>query len=245
MAWSAATSIRPKSASSATSHIIMTATGWRAAPRWSSMRMARWKSRLGREARIEAMGRRGQARRPSRPRTGAGMKIALVSDAWAPQVNGVVRTLQTTVGIARGAGIRWRRSRPTLHAHSLPILSRDPPGDRLRPAVRRRLDALAPDAMHIATEGPLGWAARRWCLANAACLSRRRSTRASPIMWRCAPGLPPEWFWPILDASTPGRLDHGRDRYARRRTGRARPDPDAALVARRRSRRSSRPIMRR
>lgn len=95
------------------------------------------------------------------------MKIVIVTDAWHPQVNGVVRTLETTAGWLRRWGhevefITPQEFRtlplPTYPDIRLSIL----PGRR----VRRRLHELAPDAVHIATEGPLGFAARRWCLDN-------------------------------------------------------------------------------
>ena len=93
------------------------------------------------------------------------MKIALVTDAWLPQVNGVVRTLGHTVREAEALG------------HEVHVIA--PAGFRAVPcptypeirlalfagrAVRRRLEELAPDAVHIATEGPLGLAARNWCV---------------------------------------------------------------------------------
>lgn len=93
------------------------------------------------------------------------MRLALVTDAWLPQVNGVVRTLGHTVREIERAG------------HEVIVIS--PADFRTVPcptypeirlsifagcAVRQRLDALGPDAVHIATEGPLGLAARNWCV---------------------------------------------------------------------------------
>ena len=92
-------------------------------------------------------------------------RIAIVSDAWHPQVNGVVRTLETTCAQLRALGHRVEIVSPDLFA-SLPCptypeirLALSPPG-----AVAQRIDRFAPDAIHIATEGPLGLAARRHCL---------------------------------------------------------------------------------
>jgi len=93
------------------------------------------------------------------------MRIALVTDAWLPQTNGVVRTLSITVGKLRQAGHDVALVTPadfrTLPCPTYPEirLSLFAAG-----RVRRRLDALDPDAVHIATEGPLGMAARGWCL---------------------------------------------------------------------------------
>lgn len=93
------------------------------------------------------------------------MTIAIVTDAWYPQTNGVVRTLSTTLEVLRRWGHRVEVISPQDFA-SVPCptygeirLALAPPG-----AVGRRLARLAPDAVHIATEGPLGLAARRHCL---------------------------------------------------------------------------------
>ena len=89
------------------------------------------------------------------------MKILIVSDAWEPQVNGVVRTLKMT------------RRELELKGHQTELIS--PLGFRSIPCptypeislamttsreMERRIDQFAPDCLHIATEGPLGWLAR-------------------------------------------------------------------------------------
>lgn len=93
------------------------------------------------------------------------MRIAIVSDAWFPQVNGVVRTLDTVRGelVAMGHVVEvFGPDRfttipcPTYPEIRLALL----PGRRLQ----RLIADFAPDAIHIATEGPLGGAARRMCL---------------------------------------------------------------------------------
>ena len=93
------------------------------------------------------------------------MKIALVTDAWLPQTNGVVRTLTITAERLSQAGHEVTAITP-VDFRTVPC----PTYPEIRLSlfaagrVRRRLDALDPDAVHIATEGPLGRAARRWCL---------------------------------------------------------------------------------
>ena len=93
------------------------------------------------------------------------MKIALVTDAWLPQTNGVVRTLTITAERLSQAGHEVTAITP-VDFRTVPCPTY--PEIRLSlfaaGSVRRRLDALDPDAVHIATEGPLGLAARRWCL---------------------------------------------------------------------------------
>ncbi|GAA4324562.1 glycosyltransferase family 1 protein [Pigmentiphaga soli] len=93
------------------------------------------------------------------------MRIVLVTDAWHPQVNGVVHT--------------WTYMQKTLAGWGHEMIVVSPQGSRTMPApsepdvrlcvepgrhLRRVLDGRAPDALHIATEGPLGWAARRMAL---------------------------------------------------------------------------------
>jgi len=92
-------------------------------------------------------------------------RILIVTDAWHPQVNGVVRTLTTLVDeltrmghVAEVIGPDRFRSIPcpTYPDIALSVL----PGRRLA----RTIEAFRPDALHIATEGPLGLAARRWAI---------------------------------------------------------------------------------
>jgi glycosyltransferase involved in cell wall biosynthesis len=94
------------------------------------------------------------------------MKIALVTDAWQPQVNGVVRTLTTTCALLTQLGHEVRAITPEAF-RTVPCPTY--PSIRLAvlPArgVRRALHEFAPDAVHIATEGPLGHAARAFCIA--------------------------------------------------------------------------------
>lgn len=93
------------------------------------------------------------------------MKLALITDAWHPQVNGVVTTLHELVEALGPLGVQVS----VLHPGQ--FKNRPCPGYvgidlAVRPykALAEMLDRLEPDAVHIATEGPLGWAARRHCL---------------------------------------------------------------------------------
>ncbi|MCC6679356.1 MAG: glycosyltransferase family 1 protein [Phycisphaeraceae bacterium] len=93
------------------------------------------------------------------------MKIALITDAWQPQVNGVVRTWQQVIALTQPMGYQWN----VIH----PGLFRNMPAPRY-PEIRlalmpgrkmaRLLDETQPQAIHIATEGPLGLAGRRYCI---------------------------------------------------------------------------------
>jgi glycosyltransferase involved in cell wall biosynthesis len=95
---------------------------------------------------------------------GRSLSITIVSDAWAPQVNGVVRTLGRTVAELQELGHAVNVISPN-NFRTVPCPSY--PEIRLAVAPRwgiaRLLDRQRPDAVHIATEGPLGHAARAYC----------------------------------------------------------------------------------
>ena len=92
------------------------------------------------------------------------LKLALITDAWSPQINGVVTTLKTTCEQLRLAGHQVETITPDQFRNwpcpSYPEI-RLALGCRRR--LRDRLEAFQPDAIHIATEGPLGLAARFYC----------------------------------------------------------------------------------
>jgi glycosyltransferase involved in cell wall biosynthesis len=95
------------------------------------------------------------------------MKIMIVTDAWEPQVNGVVRTLKNTTRELTALGHRVELLTP-LEFKTIPCPTYPEIRLSLFPAkrVRERIGTFAPDALHIATEGPLGMAARRYALRN-------------------------------------------------------------------------------
>src|SRR5689334_21377403 len=93
------------------------------------------------------------------------MKILIVTDAWKPQVNGVVRTLGAMAHEAAALGTAVEFLAPDGFRNlAMPLYPEIrlalPRGNE----VEQRIDAIAPDAIHIATEGPLGLAARAICL---------------------------------------------------------------------------------
>jgi glycosyltransferase involved in cell wall biosynthesis len=96
--------------------------------------------------------------------TTSSMKIALITDAWQPQVNGVVTTLVELVRELEVLGHQVEVVHPGL------FKTRPCPGYAgidlavsPKRVLTEKLDAFLPDAIHIATEGPLGWAARSYC----------------------------------------------------------------------------------
>jgi glycosyltransferase involved in cell wall biosynthesis len=93
------------------------------------------------------------------------LRILIVSDAWAPQINGVVITLTNTIRELTRQGHTVATLTPegfrTIPCPTYPEIRLSLfPGGR----VGKTIDAFAPDALHIATEGPLGLAARGHCL---------------------------------------------------------------------------------
>ncbi|MGE0745013.1 MAG: glycosyltransferase family 4 protein [Rhodospirillales bacterium] len=92
------------------------------------------------------------------------MRILIVTDAWHPQVNGVVRTIETVTGCLRAMGHAVEMVTPagftTIPCPTYPEI-RLAIGARC--GVARAVDAFRPEAIHVATEGPLGLAARALC----------------------------------------------------------------------------------
>ncbi|OAN48128.1 alpha-mannosyltransferase [Paramagnetospirillum marisnigri] len=93
------------------------------------------------------------------------MRILVVSDAWRPQVNGVVRTLDTLKTELERTGHDVVMVTPDRF-RSIPCPTYPEIRLALRPGpkVARMIEEAQPCAIHIATEGPLGWAARRYCI---------------------------------------------------------------------------------
>ncbi len=118
-------------------------------------------------------------------------RILIVSDAWRPQVNGVVRTLQTVAGELTALGHTvdvigpdrfWTLPCPTYPDIRLSVFSRRRLG--------KMIEAFAPDALHIATEGPLGQAARAWAVRRGCAFTTAFHTRF-PEYVQARTGLPP------------------------------------------------------
>lgn len=95
------------------------------------------------------------------------MKIAIITDAWRPQVNGVVTTLSATVATLRKKGHTVLPVTPALF-RTFPCPTYPEIRLALAPArkISKLLNGFNPDAIHIATEATLGWAARKYCRKN-------------------------------------------------------------------------------
>jgi glycosyltransferase involved in cell wall biosynthesis len=106
------------------------------------------------------------------------MRILIATDAWHPQVNGVVRTLTSLARSAALLGVDIDFLTPEgFPSMGLPTY----PGLRIalprRREIARRIEAASPDAIHIATEGPIGWAARAYCLRHKLAFTTSYTTR--------------------------------------------------------------------
>src|SRR5580658_5933799 len=95
------------------------------------------------------------------------MKVLIATDAWRPQVNGVVRTLGSLARATAKLGVEieflspegfWTFPVPTYPGLRLAV----PPRKR----IAERIEASRPDAIHVATEGPIGHAVRSYCVRN-------------------------------------------------------------------------------
>ena len=153
------------------------------------------------------------------------MRIAIVTDAWEPQVNGVVRTLQSVRDVLERHGHRVLIISPDQF-YSLPM----PTYPEIRLAITRvksvgaMIEEFGPHAIHLATEGPLCVAARRWCLRNERPFTTAYHTQF-PDYVSARSGVPAEWIWRYIRwfhspsygilASTPSirqsLVDHGLD----------------------------------
>ena len=126
------------------------------------------------------------------------MRIAIATDAWFPQVNGVVRTLAATVAELDRRGYEVELITPQNFA-TMPM----PGYASIRLAMaprfttRRMLKRFKPDIVHIATEGPLGWSARGWCKSHDVPFTSAFHTQF-PKYAAVRTGLSEDVFWPVM-----------------------------------------------
>ena len=131
----------------------------------------------------------------------AGLKILIVTDAWTPQVNGVVRTLETLGSelVAMGHSVRY--ATPENHT-TLPLPTY--PEIRLalfpRQTIMRAIDEFKPDAIHIATEGTIGYSARAICLERGLGFTTSFHTRFPDYVHARFPFIPESAVYGALKA---------------------------------------------
>src|SRR3569623_361028 len=206
----------PKSARSATCSTSMTETGLKAAAPLSKMPLALWRFCAGHPILQSAplLLRESPSLKPPRPRSclyprraqrlvpgpvpgvAAHLKILIVTDAWAPQVNGVVRTLEITAKDLAALGHTVRTITP-LGRRTFPMPTY--PEIRLalfqKRALTREIQEFAPDAVHIATEGSLGLAARAVCRKHGIAFTTAFHTRFAEYVHARFKFVPVKLVW--------------------------------------------------
>ena len=150
------------------------------------------------------------------------MRILIATDAWHPQVNGVVRTLTMMAEAAKSLGVDvvflTPETFPTVALPSYPDLRIAIPNP-IR--VAHLINAAQADCIHIATEGPIGLAARRYCRKRGLRFTTSFHTRFPEYVSARAP-IPESWVWSLLRrfhgashavmAATPALADELRGR---------------------------------
>lgn len=126
------------------------------------------------------------------------MRLSIVSDAWLPQVNGVVTTLVALVDHLREAGHEVDLIEPggfvTVPCPGYAEIRLALPTG----AVGRRLEAFAPDRVHVVTEGPLGWAAIRFLRLHGWQHTTSLHTRFPEYVRTRLPFVPLTWGYAVL-----------------------------------------------
>jgi glycosyltransferase involved in cell wall biosynthesis len=126
------------------------------------------------------------------------MRIALATDAWRPQVNGVVRTLENMTRAAEAQGASFEFLTPEgFPSFPLPTYAEIPVAVPAYREIARRLDGAGADHLHIATEGPIGWAARRWARERGRRFTTSYHTRF-PEYVRARSLIPEDWTYLLL-----------------------------------------------
>ncbi len=123
------------------------------------------------------------------------MRLVIVSDAWRPQVNGVVRTLERVAQEMEAGGDHVEVIGPDRFRNfAMPGYGEIRLAFRPRASLRRMLDEAQPEALHIATEGPLGVAARAICAERGWRFTTSFHTRFAEYV-NARTGIPPGWIW--------------------------------------------------
>ena len=126
------------------------------------------------------------------------MRVLVATDAWHPQVNGVVRTLTSLAASARGLGIAidflTPEGFPTVPVPTYPHIRLALPGMQ---RIARRIEEQRPDAIHIATEGPIGFAVHRYCRRRGVPFTTSYTTRFPEYVSARAP-IPEALSYAIL-----------------------------------------------
>ena len=143
------------------------------------------------------------------------MRVLIATDAWHPQVNGVVRTLTSLAKsmASLGATVDFLTPEgfPSFPLPTYPDLRLAIPSRR---EIARRIEQAAPDAIHIATEGTIGYMARAYCMRRGLPFTTSYTTRFPEYISARAP-IPESWSYAALRRFHSRRDgDDGFDRFA-------------------------------
>jgi len=153
------------------------------------------------------------------------MRMLVATDAWTPQINGVVRTLQSVTAALRAMGVTVEVLSPEGF-RTVPI----PTYSAIRVAlpntreIARRIEAFGPDVVHIATEGPIGFFCRRYCMQRGVPFNTSFTTKFPEYISARVP-IPESWSYAALrrfhgaamttTVSTPSLMTELRERKFR------------------------------
>lgn len=150
------------------------------------------------------------------------MRILVATDAWHPQVNGVVRTLTMMAEAAKGFGVDVSFLTPqSFRTIALPSYADLRVAIPIRRKIAALIEAAKPDNIHIATEGPIGFSVRAYCRRRGIPFTTSFHTRFPEYVSARFP-IPESWVWAGLRrfhgassavmAATPALANELRDR---------------------------------
>ena len=126
------------------------------------------------------------------------MRILVATDAWHPQVNGVVRTLAMMAEAARGLGTEVSFLTPeSFRTFALPSYRDLRVALPYQAKISRLITEARPDSIHIATEGPIGLLVRRYCRKHGFPFTTSFHTRFPEYISARLP-IPESWIWAAL-----------------------------------------------
>jgi glycosyltransferase involved in cell wall biosynthesis len=126
------------------------------------------------------------------------MRVLVATDAWHPQVNGVVRTLAMMAEAAKSLGVEVSFLTPeSFRTFALPSYRDLRVALPYQAKISRLIAAARPDSIHIATEGPIGLLVRRYCRKHGLPFTTSFHTRFPEYISARLP-IPESWIWAAL-----------------------------------------------
>jgi glycosyltransferase involved in cell wall biosynthesis len=126
------------------------------------------------------------------------MRVLVATDAWHPQVNGVVRTLMSLAESARGQGAAIEFLTPEgFPSVALPTYRSLRCALPTRREIAQRIESARPNAIHVATEGPIGHVVRAYCIKQGLPFTSSYTTRFPEYISARLP-VPEAWSYAVL-----------------------------------------------